>query len=124
MKTKKEVPAGMGMTLLMGDSEAIRRVLSTSSSSGSNWPSSSSVNKFKYLNYFWREKPLPILGGEDEKRTLFWHGFGLFCAADGRTLRFVFEAVFGASGASRGRLLLIIFVFIGNRVPFVTVGTT
>ena len=40
---KNADPSGIGMTLLMGDSEAILRVLSTSSSSGSNWPSSSST---------------------------------------------------------------------------------
>ena len=40
---KKADPSGMGMILLMGDSEAILRVLSVSSSSGSNWPSSSSA---------------------------------------------------------------------------------
>ena len=34
----------MGMTLLMGDSDIIRRSLSAFVSSGSNWPSSSSEN--------------------------------------------------------------------------------
>lgn len=67
-------------------------------------------------------KILPIFRGEDEKRTLFGHGFGLFCAWNGRTLRLRFEAeavIFNSFG-----LLLVIIVLVGNRVPLVTVVTT
>ena len=87
---KNDVPSGIGITLLIGDSEAIRRLLSTSSSSNSNWPSSSSVKNRgkKYVIIgIWAEK-LPIFRGEDKKGALFGHGFAFFCAigTHGRTL--------------------------------------
>ena len=47
-KTKKDDDSGMGMTLLTGDSEIILRILSVSSSSGSNCPPSSSETKSQF----------------------------------------------------------------------------
>ena len=88
-KMKKEVPSGIGTTLLSGDSEAIRRLLSTSSSSNSNWPSSSSAKKEQ--DYFLALGiKLPIFRGEDEKRAFFRHRFALLFAmgTHGRTRLF------------------------------------
>jgi hypothetical protein len=81
-KSQNADPAGIGMVLLRpGDSEARRRVLSTSSSSGSNWPSSSSAKSEAVFNADLLVQ-LPIFGREDKERALFGHGFRLFCTID------------------------------------------
>lgn len=62
---------------------------------------------------------IPIFRGEYEKRALFGHGFGFFCAAYGRTGGDGLGTASAASG-----LLLVILVLAGNGVALVTVIST
>ena len=75
---KKDVPSGIGITLLSGDSEAIRRLLSTSSSSNSNWPSSSSVkNRGEKMRYYWLPGQKNYLFLEEKTKKELSLGMGL-----------------------------------------------
>ena len=84
--TKNDEASGMGIILLTGDSDCIRRALSIESSSGSNWPSSSSKNgRGPSFRQRVVKRYSPVGRGENEKGAFFGHRFAFLCTRRGRT---------------------------------------